>query len=97
MNPIEVRSIKITIPIQADSLPTDCIPPDGKPVVPVPISFKCGDIIMTATLNGKSYKKAMKGVVPGAMAVIQGKLGPGNEILECGMAIQPPKPPTETP
>jgi len=93
MNKIEVKSIKVTIAIMADKLPTDCIPPDGQPIVPIPLAFQCGEITMTGTMNGKSYKKAMKGAVPGAMVVIQGKLGPGNEILECGMAIQPLKAP----
>ncbi len=91
MNTLEVRSIKVTIPIQAEELPTDCIAPDGQKAEPIKMTFKSGDIALVATLNGKSYKKQMKKVEPGAFAVIQGKLGANNEMIECGITIQPPK------
>ncbi len=91
MNQIEVKAIKVTIPVMAEELPTDCIPPEGQKVEPIKLTFRCDDIILNATLNGKSYKKAMKKSEPGSFAVIQGKLGPGNEIVECGITIQPPK------
>ncbi len=95
MTTINVKSVKITIPLKAEELPTDCLPPQGQKIVPIPLTFQCGDITLTATVNGKSYKKALSKVIPGAFAVIQGKLAPGNEILECGLVVQPPKPPKE--
>ena len=91
MNDIEVKAIKITIPILASELPTTCIPPEGQKVLPIKITLKCGDITMSATLNGKSYKKAVSNAQPGSMAIIQGRLGPGNEILDAGITIMPPK------
>jgi hypothetical protein len=101
MNAIEVKAMKITIPLPAEKLPTDCIPPEGQPVGPVNLTLACGDVVLTATLNGKSYKRAMKTVQPGAFAVIQGKLAAGNTIVECGLTIQSPKaaasPSTESP
>ena len=92
MTIIDVKSIKVTIPIQATEIPMELVPPDGKPAGVVNITFQCGDIAMAASFNGKSFKKQMKKVEPGAFAVIQGKLGPGNQLLECGLVIQPPKP-----
>ena len=91
MHTIEVRSFKVTIALDAVMLPTDCIAPDGQPAPPIPMVFQCGDLALTATFPGKNYKKAMKGVVPGAFAVIQGKLGSDNTLSECGLTIQPPK------
>ena len=91
MHTIEVRAFKVTIAMDAVMLPTDCIAPDGQPTPPIPMIFQCGDITLTATFPGKNYKKAMKGVVPGAFAVIQGKLGSDNTMSECGLTIQPPK------
>ncbi len=91
MHTIEVRAFKVTIALDAALLPTDCIAPDGQPTPPIPMIFQCGDIALTATFPGKNYKKAMKGVVPGAFAVIQGKLGSDNTLSECGLTIQPPK------
>ena len=91
MPTIEVRAFKVTIAMDAALLPTDCIAPDGQPTPPIPMIFQCGDIALTATFPGKNYKKAMKGVVSGAFAVIQGKLGSDNTLSECGLTIQPPK------
>ena len=91
MPTIEVRAFKVTIAMDAALLPTDCIAPDGQPALPVTLAFQSGGMTLSTTFNGKSYKKAMKGVVPGAFAVIQGKLGSDNTLSECGLTIQPPK------
>lgn len=43
------------------------------------------------TFKGKNFRKSMKALTPGVFVVIQGKLGPGGEILEAGIVLQPPK------
>jgi hypothetical protein len=97
MYSIEVKAIKVTVGIKAEELPTDCIAPDGQPAPPVDLTLTCGGVTLNASLNGKAYRKAMKTVVPGAFAAIQGKLGDGNKLIECGLTIQAPKPVTQEP
>ncbi len=90
---VEVKSFKVAIALKAEDLPTDVVAPEGQPVKPVKLTLACDGLNLIADLNGKSYRKQLKKVEPGAFAVIQGRLVNGNKLMECGIAIQPPKQP----
>lgn len=79
---INVPSLKVTVPLRADALPRDLVPPEpepaGSPVLDV--ALEGGVLVARAKLNGKSVRKALKVVAEhGAEAVVlvlQGALKP---------------------
>src|SRR4051812_21114799 len=78
---IRIRTLKLTIPLDAAALPGDLVPmegPAGEPVLD--LVLEGGSLTVRARLNGKNYRKLMKQVAEhGAdrMAVaLQGVLRP---------------------
>jgi len=88
---VDVKAIKVIIPVPVEDLPTDCLPPPGEKILPIELEFRHGDVTLKATISGRSYKKAMKKFVPGAFVMIQGKLGADNTLVQCGLTVQVPK------
>ena len=81
---IRIRTLKLTIPLDAAALPGDLVPregPAGEPVLD--LVLEGGALTVRAKLNGKNYRKLMKQVAEhGAdrMAVaLQGVLRPPSE------------------
>ena len=88
---VNVKSIKIAVPLKVSELPVLPEPKPNQKQEPVTLRFQCGDVMLSCTLNPKNYRKAIKDAHPDSTAVIQGKLGSGGQILEAGMAVTPPK------
>jgi hypothetical protein len=100
---IRVKGIKINTLIPPASL-VGLVPPEpapaGTPVIDV--ELEGSSIVLRATLNGKSVRKALKSIaelgVDGVNAVLQGNLKPGEKagdpfILDsAGLAITPKAP-----
>ena len=109
---IHVPGLKVTVPLAADALPRDLVPPDGPAGDPVlDLVLEGGALTVRARLNGKNYRKLLKQIAEhGAdrMAVaLQGMLRPpsaagGPFVLE-GAGFQavvkaaPPPPDPDTP
>lgn len=92
---IEVKYLKVSVPIEGSKLPRDILPPEGSPgsaKATVSLQFKAGDIEFTASLKVKGYRDALNKIdaAPyGAFAVLQGKLGPTSGVLtEAGLIVQ---------
>jgi hypothetical protein len=78
---IRIRTLKLTIPLDAAALPRDLVPPEGPAGDPVlDLVLEGGSLTVRARLNGRNYRKLMKQVAEhGAdrMAVaLQGVLRP---------------------
>ena len=84
---------KITVPLKADEVDfASVLVPEPKPQPDVTLRIDAGGVPLKVTFKGKNFRKSMKAVIPGCFVVIQGKLGPGGNILEAGIVLQPPKP-----
>src|SRR3954462_3744891 len=60
---IRVPGLKVTVPLAADALPRDLVPPDGPAGDPVlDLVLEGGALTMRARLNGKNYRKLLKQV-----------------------------------
>ncbi len=75
---VPVRGIKITIPLRPEALPRDGVPMDG-PIGDLEweIVLEASALRMSARLNGKNYRRALKAIdaSPGNVSVImQGTL-----------------------
>ena len=87
---VTAKSLKVTIVLDTGAL-LNMAPPVGRPriVVKIRIDGRC----YTADLATKSLRKAIASVTvwgtDQCVAIIQGKLGSENRILEAGLAVQP--------
>ena len=75
---VTVRGIKITIPFRPEALPRDGVPMDG-PLGDLEweIVLEGGALRMSARLNGKNYRKALKAIDAGhgnVSVILQGSL-----------------------
>ena len=92
---VQVSSIKVSVPINGTLLPRDILPAEGAPgsaKALVTLKVKSGDIELSASLKAKSYREVLSKVdasSTGAIAVLQGKLGPDGTILEAGFTVAP--------
>ncbi len=82
---IRVPSLKVAVPMAAEMLPADLVPPDGPAGEPViELVLEGGSLAVRAKINGKNYRKMMKQVAEhgaGNMAVaLQGVLRPAAEV-----------------
>src|SRR4028118_496708 len=60
---IHVPGLKVTIPLAADALPRDLVPPEGPAGDPVlDLVLEGGALTVRAKLNGKNYRKLLKQV-----------------------------------
>jgi hypothetical protein len=82
---IRIRTLKVTIPLDAAALPGDLVPmegPAGEPVLD--LVLEGGALTVRARLNGKNYRKLLKQVAEhGADRVavaLQGVLRPPAEV-----------------
>lgn len=87
---IHARTIKVTLVLDAGEIAKLQPPPDGVPRTTLHISVAGHNAV--ADLAAKSLRKVIAAVRenPENFAVIlQGKLGPKDEILEAGLSSQP--------
>ena len=83
---------KVTVPLKADEVDfASVLVPEPKTQPDVTLRIDAGGVPLRVTFKGKNFRKSMKALTPGVFVVIQGKLGPGGEILEAGIVLQPPK------
>ena len=68
---VNVKSIKVTVPLKVSELPVLPEPRPNQKQEPVTLQFQCGDVTLTCTLNPKSFRKAMKDAHPDSTAVIK--------------------------
>src|SRR3954466_13875404 len=60
---IRIRTLKLTIPLDAAALPGDLVPPEGPAGDPVlDLVLEESTLTVRARLNGKNYRKLMKQV-----------------------------------
>ena len=84
---------KITVPLKADEVDfASVLVPEPNTQPDVTLRIDAGGVPLKVTFKGKNFRKSMKAITPGCFVVIQGKLGPGGNILEAGIVLQPPKP-----
>lgn len=84
---------KITVPLKADEVDfASVLVPEPGTQPDVTLRIDAGGVPLKVTFKGKNFRKSMKAITPGCFVVIQGKLGPGGNILEAGIMLQPPKP-----
>jgi hypothetical protein len=80
---IPVRGIKVAVPLPADAIPPDIVPPEGQPAGEpvIEVALEDGSVKAIAKLNGKALRRALKTVAEhgaGNVALIlQGTLRPG--------------------
>lgn len=85
---LTVRTIKLTAVLDP-AQPARLDAPIGQPRITVDIAM--GERVLTASLNGKSLRKAIATLRDGGdyACILQGKLAPsGNTIEEAGLAVQ---------
>ncbi len=87
---VEVKAFKITITVKVGDLPFEPEPPPNKSSPGVDLLLQCKGTALKVSLNGKSYRKAIKND-PTATALIQGKLE-GGKIIDVGISVAPKKP-----
>jgi hypothetical protein len=78
---IRIPGLKITVPLAADSLPSDLVPMDGPAGDPVlDLVLDGSPLTVHARLNGKNYRKLLKQVAEhgagNVVVVLQGILRP---------------------
>jgi hypothetical protein len=88
MTTLTGRSLKVTIPLVPDELLALRVP-DG--VSRVTLRIAVAGRAVTADVAAKSQRKAIATIrevgVEHCVALIQGKLGPGDEVLEAGLIV----------
>ncbi len=88
---VEVKAFKISLTIKVGDLPFEPEPEPNKSSPGVDLTLQCKGTALKVSLNGKSYRKAIKND-PTANALIQGKLE-GMKIIEAGISVKPVVPP----
>jgi len=84
---------KVSVPLKADEVDFSAVlVPEPNTQPDVTLRIDAGGVLLKVTFKGKNFRKSMKAVIPGCFVVIQGRLGPGGNILEAGIVLQPPKP-----
>jgi hypothetical protein len=84
---------KVSVPLKADEVDfSSVLVPEPKTQPDVTLRIDAGGVALKVTFKGKNFRKSVKAIIPGCFVVIQGKLGPGGNILEAGIVLQPPKP-----
>jgi hypothetical protein len=90
MNTLAGRALKVTIVLEPAEILALAQPPEGQPRVKLKIEVAGRTVF--ADIAAKSLRKAIATIreagVGGSNALIQGKLGPGDVVLECGLVAQ---------
>ena len=81
---IRVAGLKVAVPLAADQLPRDLVPPDGPPGEPtLEVALEGTALVARAQLNGRNYRRMLKQIDEqgaGNVAVIlQGVLKPAEK------------------
>jgi hypothetical protein len=83
------RALKVTVVLDSAEIVALRVP-DGQPRTTLRIEVGGRDVC--AVIATKSLRKAIATIrqtgVDGCVALIQGKLGPGDVVLECGLVAQ---------
>ncbi len=83
------RALKVTIVLDPAEIAA-LAAPDGQPRVVLRVNV--GGRVVTAEVTSKSLRKAIAVVretgADGCFALLQGKLGPDDAVLECGILAQ---------
>ncbi len=84
---IRVPGLKVTVPLAADALPRDLVPPDGPAGEPtIDLVLDGTPLIARAKLNGKNYRKLLKQIA---------EVGAGNMSVVLQGTLRPPAVPGE--
>lgn len=83
---IKVNAFKVSFTAKVEHMPKIGALDKG-----INICFNNGDKTLVATFKGKNYRKVSKKFGPGLFAIIQGELGPGNQIVNAGISVSTPK------
>jgi hypothetical protein len=107
---IRVPGLKVVVPLSAEALPRDLVPPDGPPGEPtLEVALEGTALVARARLNGRNYRKMLKQIdeqgAANVAVVLQGVLrppaSPGDPLVLDGAGFQvtlkTPKPSGETP
>jgi hypothetical protein len=78
---IRVSGLKVTVPLSAEALPCDLVPPEGPAGEPtLDLVLEGGSFTARAKLNGKNYRKMIKQIAEqgagNVSVVLQGNLRP---------------------
>jgi hypothetical protein len=78
---IRVPGLKVVVPLPADALPRDLVPPDGPPGEPtLDIALEGTPLVARARLNGRNYRRMLKQIddqgAANVAVVLQGTLKP---------------------
>jgi hypothetical protein len=81
---IKVPGLKVAVPLKADALPQDLVPPDGPAGEPViELHLDGSPLAIAARINGKNYRKMLRTVAEHGQdqvaIVLQGNLRPGSK------------------
>jgi sRNA-binding protein len=91
---VRVKAAKVIVPVRIEQFPKIDVPEGAKAPAGVDLVLKSGEVALHATINRKSFRKAMRTIEEspaGTFVVVQGALGLDGTILEAGMVVQPPK------
>ena len=79
---IRISGIKVAVPLKADAISRNLVPPEGPPGEPVLELVLGSALTLLARLNGKNYRKMLKTVAEhgadSVVIVLQGNLRPGS-------------------
>jgi hypothetical protein len=81
---IRVPGLKVAVPLSADALPRDIVPPDGPPGEPtLEIALDGTTLVARARINGRNYRRMLKQIdeqgAANVVVVLQGMLKPAAE------------------
>src|SRR3954454_15208196 len=90
---LTARSLKATLVLEPAQL-TELVVRDG--VARVELRIEIEGRLVTTDIAAKSARKALAAIrehgADGVMAILQGKLGKGDVLLEAGLVVQPKAP-----
>jgi hypothetical protein len=84
---LKVPGWKVAVPLPAESLPRDLVPPDGPPGEPtLEVRLEGSGLVAVARLNGRNYRRMLKQI---------DEQGAGNVNVVLGAVLRPPPAPGE--
>src|SRR5262245_61932424 len=90
INMVAARAVKVTIPLQPATVAALGAPESGPSRIKLTVTFDGGSL--RAEVAAKSVRKAQRVLAENGFdavfCMLQGKLAPKNEIIECGLVAQ---------
>jgi hypothetical protein len=90
INTVVARSVKVTIPLQAATVAALAAPESGPSRLKLTVTFDGGSL--RAEVAAKSVRRAQRALAENGLdatfCMLQGRLAPKNEIVECGLVAQ---------